>query len=62
MELYTDDVLLPGSPPKNPKRNYKVPVDCYQDVISSMGEINHFSLRIILFNSKIYFTGYVLLQ
>lgn len=47
-----------------PKGNYKVPVDCIRNVISSVGEINHSFYRIILLNSKmiLYFTGYVLLQ
>lgn len=55
--------MIPCSPhsPKA-KGNYKAPGDGIRNVISSMGEINHSSYRIILFNSKIYFTGYVLLQ
>lgn len=39
-------------------------VDCIRNVISSVGETNHSSYRIILLNSKmiLYFTGYILLQ
>lgn len=55
-------LALPIPHPPQKIGNYKAPGDCIRNIISSMGEINHSSYRIILFNSKIYFTGYVHLQ